>query len=912
MKGRYLLHLIGVLGLVVLLSTGTALAKGTGPRGLADTVGTAFTYQGRLLDGGSPANGEYDFQFALYDAASGGTQVGSIVTVEDVTVTDGYFTVELDFGDVFDGTALWLEVGVRPGGSTGAYTTLSPRQPLTAAPYAHYAVSAPWSGLTGVPAGFADGVDDDTTYTAGAGLDLSGTEFSVEPGYRLPQSCANGQIAEWNGSAWECGDDDMGSGGGGDITAVYAGTGLTGGGESGDVILNADTAYLQRRVTGSCGAGSAIRIVNGDGTVTCEEDDDTLGGLSCSDGEVAKRSGSAWVCAADDDTTYTAGDGLTLAGTQFSVNFAGSGGADTVARSDHNHDGVYAPVNHTHSAGDITSGTLDNARFSAYSDLGAEGYLDNDADGDLLTRSQADDRFVNEGQANAITSGMIQNGTIAFGDIGQNGCTNGQVMKWNGSAWICAADDDTTYTAGTGLTLSGGTFSLQTGYQLPQGCSSDEIPRWSGSAWACSTAATADHTHWGETWNGTGMGLTLNGNNSSGATLEVTNSGAGSGDSAVHGTAGAGATWTPSVRTGVWGESDSGYGVAGSSSSGYGVIGYSSTGYGMIASGPQSDLLLSGSTGEVATANTNARLELHSNDRVDVHLDADGGATAQFRILDGGDNALFRVEENATSPNIIGGYSGNSVTTGVYGAFIGGGGSSGFANRVTDRHGTVGGGTNNQAGDDDGDTTDTPYATVAGGSWNAAGGTGATVGGGGSNSVTVGYGTIAGGYQNTISGSHAFIGGGWSNEASGAYAVIPGGYDNAAGGWYSFAAGRRARADHDGAFVWADSTDADFASTADDQFLVRATVTRITFYWRDTSSLNGVVSLYGSNLVGASTLMASAATSGSGGNGSSYDDTISYATVDNSQYAYFLSLGLPDSNVWCYGVVIEYTYTGPH
>jgi len=103
---------------------------------LTFTVGTAFTYQGRLTDGGSPANGHYDFKFQLYDAASDGNPVGSTVAQEDVAVSEGLFTVQLDFGtDAFTGEARWLEIGVRPG-SGGTYTILSPRQPLTPAPYA--------------------------------------------------------------------------------------------------------------------------------------------------------------------------------------------------------------------------------------------------------------------------------------------------------------------------------------------------------------------------------------------------------------------------------------------------------------------------------------------------------------------------------------------------------------------------------------------------------------------------------------------------------------------------------------------------------------------------------------------------------------------------------------------------------
>src|SRR5438105_15491385 len=61
-------------------------------------VGSAFTYQGRLTTGGSPANGSYDLQFTLYDASSGGNLVGGPLTVLSQTVPNGLFTVPLDFG----------------------------------------------------------------------------------------------------------------------------------------------------------------------------------------------------------------------------------------------------------------------------------------------------------------------------------------------------------------------------------------------------------------------------------------------------------------------------------------------------------------------------------------------------------------------------------------------------------------------------------------------------------------------------------------------------------------------------------------------------------------------------------------------------------------------------------------------
>jgi hypothetical protein len=161
MKIRLVFTILGMLGL--LFVTGTAQAR---PQ--YAPIPTSFTYQGSLVDGGGPANGAYDFQFSLYNDVSAGDQMGSTVQQDNVIVTNGLFTVQLDFGDVFDGTALYLEIAVRAGSSVGPFTTLTPRQPLTATPYALHAFAVPWSGITGMPAGFADGVDD-TVSLAGSG-----------------------------------------------------------------------------------------------------------------------------------------------------------------------------------------------------------------------------------------------------------------------------------------------------------------------------------------------------------------------------------------------------------------------------------------------------------------------------------------------------------------------------------------------------------------------------------------------------------------------------------------------------------------------------------------------------------------------------------------------------------------------
>jgi hypothetical protein len=103
--------------------------------------GTAFSYSGHLNDGANSANGNYDLRFALFDALAQGTQQGNWITNAATGVSNGLFTVLLDFGANFPGADRWLEIGVRANGN-GLFTTLVPRQKLTPTPYAIYAQSA--------------------------------------------------------------------------------------------------------------------------------------------------------------------------------------------------------------------------------------------------------------------------------------------------------------------------------------------------------------------------------------------------------------------------------------------------------------------------------------------------------------------------------------------------------------------------------------------------------------------------------------------------------------------------------------------------------------------------------------------------------------------------------------------------
>ena len=93
---------------------------------------TTFTYQGRLTENGAPANSTNDLTFTLYTLDTGGTTVGTSNVVNNLVVSNGLFTVTLDYGaSAFDGSARWLQIAARPGASIGAYTILLPRQQIT-------------------------------------------------------------------------------------------------------------------------------------------------------------------------------------------------------------------------------------------------------------------------------------------------------------------------------------------------------------------------------------------------------------------------------------------------------------------------------------------------------------------------------------------------------------------------------------------------------------------------------------------------------------------------------------------------------------------------------------------------------------------------------------------------------------
>jgi hypothetical protein len=143
---------------------------------IASAQGTAFTYQGQLQNNGAPANGTYDLQFTLYTNSTGGTAAAGPVTNSAVGVTNGLFTVTMDFGSgPWNGQTNWLEIAVETNGGS-SFTTLAPRQQLTPIPYAIYAESAV-ALANGVAIGMGEGntISSPATYDSfiGGGQDNS-------------------------------------------------------------------------------------------------------------------------------------------------------------------------------------------------------------------------------------------------------------------------------------------------------------------------------------------------------------------------------------------------------------------------------------------------------------------------------------------------------------------------------------------------------------------------------------------------------------------------------------------------------------------------------------------------------------------------------------------------------------------
>jgi hypothetical protein len=513
---------------------------------------------------------------------------------------------------------------------------------------------------------------------------------------------------------------------------------------------------------------------------------------SCTGGQLPAWNGAAWTCADDQNSIYSAGDGLLLTGSQFSVVFGGNGSALSAARSDHSHDhgslsglgdddhAQYFAVNQNETVTGIpafnggTSGS--SAPFSVdsntlVSSLNAD-LLDNLHASDLAPAAHSHDHGSLSGltdddhsQYFAVNQNETVTGIPAF-----NGGTSGSTAPFN-------VDSDTLVSSLNSDLLDGmhadsfwslnGNSEIQTGIDF---------------------LGTTDN-----------RSLELRVNNQrvmlyrpSGASPMITggfetNEAIGSGATV----AGGGAAGAPNRALCNYCTVSGGYNNTATSSD-------YSDGYATVSGGDNN--IANGESPTVSGGSYNQALSYHST--------VGGGA---YNVAENTSTISGGAENYASNASAVGGGWQNSAA-GWY-SVIGGGQS----NEAPGSHTFVGGGEDNVA-----NATVNGYSAVVGGNWNQATADYAFIGGGYGNYASNTYTTIGGGGYNAASSSYASVAGGTHNTASGSYASVPGGYYNTASGTGSFAAGHQAQALNNGSFVWSDALSNPIASTADNQFIVQA------------------------------------------------------------------------------------------
>ena len=824
---------------VMVLAAVLAMAVGVAQAG----PGT-ITYQGYVLrpDGSAVAHGTYQMRFRLFDTSTATTVRWEEIEAS-VTVYSGLFSVTLGdgatpFGTLFaTSSILWLEVAIDLNKNSTFETTevYAPRQRLAGAAWAMDADT--------VDGKHAADLGDITGVTAGTGLSGGGTEdnvtLSANTTYlqrRVTGTAPAGQyLRQINADGTVITGIDANSGG--DITAVVAGTGLSGGGTSGSVALSANTTYLQRRVTGAAPVGQFIRQINADGTVVTGADQVNPGDITAVNaGTGLSGGGTSGSVTLSANTTYLQRrvTGTAPAGRYISaINADGTvvTAADQVGTGDIT--AVGAGVGLT---GGGTSGSVALAADTTFLQRRVTGTAPVsqfiqaiNTDGTVLTSTAVTAVVVGTGLLGGGTSGSVilaPDTTYLQRRVAQVAPPGSYITAINADGTVVTnvdqvgVGDITGVTAGPGLTGGGTSGSVTLSAEF-------------GGTGTSTTAARSDHNHDGTyVYNDAGdvddadifMGA-LSPDRIWGVAWTAFNDGIASGLDADQ----------------LDGQDGSFYRNAGNINAGTlnvlrfsAISDLSNEGYLGNAAG---DLAQNNGTLQATlnadlldglnSGNTSGSIPI-SNGTLNVNLNADlldgqhrvsfwnitgnSGLTSGTHFLGTTDNVALdlrvngqralRLSPNATSPNLLGGYSGNSITAGVEGAVIGGGGSATYPNLVTDNYGTVGGGRNNRAGNNSGTVSDAYYATVGGGASNAAAGNFATVGGGSNNTASGSVATVGGGVSNAAGGNAAAIGGGQSNTASGDTATVGGGQLNIARAqWATVGGGQSNTASSDTATV---------------------------------------------------------------------------------------------------------------
>ncbi|MBR57709.1 MAG: hypothetical protein CMH54_06575, partial [Myxococcales bacterium] len=395
-------------------------------------------------------------------------------------------------GDI---TEIAAGVGLTGGGADGDVSlTINPFYRL---PQSCLVNQVPrWNGALWTCSNDIDTGGDITAVEAATGLLGGGTtgdlSISITPTYRLPQTCLPDEIPKWNGGQWICGEDQN-SESSGDISAVNVGTGLTGGGVSGSVTISLDEDY---RLPQTCAQNEVPKYNATLGEWGCQEDDndDALGDLSCAVDEIGKWNGTKWTCQEDVDTNTQ------LTEEEVDEIVANNGYATDAELADIAKSGEWGDLQNI--PVDLVDGDDDSLMdFSCginqilkWTGTGFACALDANEGGDI-TAVNTSVGLTGGGNSGSLTL------SIASAYRLPQACGSTEVPKWNGTVWGCQADADSGgdikgVSASTGITGGGisGTVSISVKdtYRLPQSCAFNQVARWNGSLWTCSNDIDTD------------------------------------------------------------------------------------------------------------------------------------------------------------------------------------------------------------------------------------------------------------------------------------------------------------------------------------------------------------------------------------------------------------------------------------